>query len=229
MAEDLIVLKEVTKDYETGKVSVRALENLSLSIRKGEFVAILGPSGSGKSTLMNIIGCIDIASSGQYLLDGKSIDARNEDELAEVRNRKIGFIFQSFNLLTKHSALYNVQLPLLLRGEGRAASSARAMQMLELVGLGDRWHHKPLELSGGQQQRVAIARALVGQPELLLADELTGALDSATGEEILGLITRLNEQGNTVVLITHDLNVAAKAKRVVRLKDGRIVEDYCQR
>lgn len=224
----IISLKGVSKVYDMGKVKVRALDGVDLEVNKGEFVAILGPSGSGKSTLMNIIGCIDVATEGEYVLHGKSINARSEDELAEIRNQNIGFIFQSFNLLRKYSAADNTLLPLIVRGVSRKEAHAKAVKMLELVGLGDRIHHKPIEMSGGQQQRVAIARALVGEPEILLADEVTGALDSKSGEEILQLVTQLNDAGHTIVMITHDLNVAARAKRVVKVKDGRIVEDYLQ-
>jgi len=211
-----------------GKVKVRALDNVSLDVAKGEFVAILGPSGSGKSTLMNIIGCIDVATEGEYILDGKGVGSSSEDDLAVIRNQKIGFIFQSFNLLRKYSAVDNTILPLIVRGVSRKDAHAKAVKMLELVGLGDRINHKPIEMSGGQQQRVAIARALVGEPEILLADEVTGALDSKSGEEILQLITELNDAGHTIVMITHDLNVAARAKRVVKVKDGHIEADYQQ-
>lgn len=224
----IISLREVSKVYDMGKVKVRALDKVSLEVEKGEFVAILGPSGSGKSTLMNIIGCIDTATDGEYVLHDKSIGSRSEDELAVVRNEKIGFIFQSFNLLRKYSAVDNTLLPLIVRGIPRKVAYSKAVQVLELVGLGDRIHHKPIEMSGGQQQRVAIARSLVGEPEILLADEVTGALDSTSGEEILHLITQLNDAGHTIVMITHDLNVASRAKRVVKVKDGRIVEDYLQ-
>lgn len=218
----LISMNNITKVYKMGKQDLKVLDNVSVEIEKGEFVAILGPSGSGKSTLMNILGCIDIPTSGEYILDGKNIKARSEDELASIRNRKIGFIFQKFNLLTKYSALHNTEIPLILRGIKRKEAHLKAKELLNLVGLGERLYHKPTELSGGQQQRVAIARALVGDPELLLADEPTGNLDSKSGQEILELFIRLNEAGNTIVLITHDLKVAQKAKRIIRVEDGRI-------
>lgn len=218
----LILLNNITKVYKMGKQELKVLEDVSLEIKKGEFVAVLGPSGSGKSTLMNILGCIDIPTSGEYILDGKNIKAQSEDELASIRNKNIGFIFQKFNLLTKYSAVHNTEIPLILRGIKRKEAHGKALELLNLVGLSDRVHHKPTELSGGQQQRVAIARALVGDPELLLADEPTGNLDSKSGQEILELFLRLNEAGNTVVLITHDQKVAQKAKRIIRVEDGRI-------
>ena len=201
------------------------LDNVSLEIQRGEFVAVLGPSGSGKSTLMNILGLIDIPTMGEYYIDGKSIKARSEDELAAIRNQKIGFIFQKFNLLNKYTAVHNTQIPLILRGVKRKEARARAEELLRMVGLGERMDHKPVELSGGQQQRVAISRALVGSPELLLADEPTGNLDSNSGKEILELFIKLNEEGHTIVLITHDLSVAQKAKRIIRVSDGKIHQD----
>lgn len=218
----LISMNNITKVYKMGKQELKVLDNVSLEIRKGEFVAVLGPSGSGKSTLMNILGCIDIPTSGDYILDGKNIKARSEDKLSSIRNRKIGFIFQKFNLLTKYTAVHNTEIPLILRGVKRKEAHKKALEQLELVGLSERLHHKPTELSGGQQQRVAIARALVGDPELLLADEPTGNLDSKSGQEILDLFIRLNEAGNTIVLITHDHKVAQKAKRIIHVEDGRI-------
>jgi len=218
----IIKVENLTKIYDTGKIQVEALKNISLEIEKNEYVAVMGASGSGKSTLMNILGCIDIQTSGEYILDGKNIKARSEDELASIRNRKIGFIFQKFNLLTKYSAVHNTEIPLILRGVRRKDAHHKAIELLDLVGLGDRLHHKPTELSGGQQQRVAIARALVGDPELLLADEPTGNLDSKSGQDILDLFIRLNNEGNTIILITHDLNVAQKAKRIIHVMDGKI-------
>lgn len=218
----LIVMNNVTKVYKMGKVDLQVLHDVSLTINKGEFVAILGPSGSGKSTIMNILGCIDVATSGEYILDGKNIKARSEDELSSIRNQKIGFIFQKFNLLSRYSAVHNTELPLILRGIKRKQAHAKAVEMLKLVGLGERMHHKPTELSGGQQQRVAIARSLVGDPELLLADEPTGNLDSKSGQEILDFFIRLNDIGNTIVLITHDMNVAKKAKRIIYVNDGKV-------
>jgi len=218
----LISMNNITKVYKMGKQDLKVLDDVSLVINKGEFVAVLGPSGSGKSTLMNILGCIDIPTSGEYILDEKNIKVRSEDELASIRNRKIGFIFQKFNLLTKYSAVHNTEIPLILRGVKRKEARRKAIDLLNLVGLGDRLHHKPNELSGGQQQRVAIARALVGAPELLLADEPTGNLDSISGQEILDLFVKLNDEGNTIIIITHDPNVAQKAKRIIHVKDGKV-------
>lgn len=220
----LISMKNITKAYKIGKTNLQVLNGVSLDIKKGEFVAVLGPSGSGKSTIMNIIGCIDTPTSGEYTLDGSSIKARNEDELAAIRNKTIGFIFQRFNLLTKYSIVHNVALPLIFRGLSRKEAEIHSVKLLQTVGLGDRLKHKPTELSGGQQQRVAIARALVGNPELLLADEPTGNLDSKSGEEIMELFTRLNKEGNTIVLITHDLNVAQRANRIIHVKDGLVYQ-----
>lgn len=218
----LISMNNISKVYKLGKQELKVLDDVSIEIKKGEFVAVLGPSGSGKSTLMNILGCIDIPTSGEYILDGKNIKARSEDELSSIRNKKIGFIFQKFNLLTKYTAVHNTEIPLILRGVPRKEAHRKALELLNLVGLGERLHHKPTELSGGQQQRVAIARALVGDPELLLADEPTGNLDSKSGQEILDLFIRLNKEGNTIILITHDLDVAQKAKRIIYVKDGRV-------
>lgn len=218
----LILMNDITKVYKMGKQELKVLDNVSIEVEKGEFVAVLGPSGSGKSTLMNILGCIDIPTSGEYILDGKNIKARSEDELASIRNRKIGFIFQKFNLLAKYSAVHNTEIPLILRGVRRKEARSRAVELLNLVGLGERLHHKPNELSGGQQQRVAIARALVGDPELLLADEPTGNLDSRSGQEIMDLFIRLHKEGNTIILITHDLNVAQKAERIIHVRDGKV-------
>jgi len=224
-AAPIISLRDITKVYKMGKQELKVLDGVSFEIEKGDFIAILGPSGSGKSTLMNIMGCIDIATSGEYILDGKNINARNEDELAAIRNRKIGFIFQKFNLLMKYTALHNTEIPLILRGLRRKEARDKALAMLKAVGLEDRIDHKPTELSGGQQQRVAIARALVGEPDLLLADEPTGNLDSKSGKEILELFLQLNQMGHTIVLITHDLNVAREAKRIIHVRDGRILEE----
>lgn len=224
-AAPIISLRDITKVYKMGKQELKVLDGVSFEIEKGDFIAILGPSGSGKSTLMNIMGCIDIATSGEYILDGKNINARNEDELAAIRNRKIGFIFQKFNLLMKYTALHNTEIPLILRGLRRKEAREKALAMLKAVGLEDRINHKPTELSGGQQQRVAIARALVGEPDLLLADEPTGNLDSKSGKEILELFLQLNQMGHTIVLITHDLNVAREAKRIIHVRDGRILEE----
>jgi putative ABC transport system ATP-binding protein len=221
----LIQADRLTKVYKMGKQELKVLDEVSFEVSRGDFVAILGPSGSGKSTLMNIIGCIDTPTSGEYRLDGKSIGSHSEDDLAEIRNRKIGFIFQKFNLLPRYTAIHNTELPLILRGIRRSDAHEKALKMLELVGLGDRSLHKPIELSGGQQQRVAIARALVGEPELLLADEPTGNLDSRSGREIMDLIEALHAKGNTIVLITHDPKVAERANRILRVSDGRLVPE----
>lgn len=218
----IIEMKQITKQYKMGHNILEVLKGIDLTIEEGEFVAILGPSGSGKSTIMNIIGCIDTKTEGEYLLDGKNIENFTEDELAGIRNDKIGFVFQKFNLLPRFTTLHNVQIPLLVRGETNKTAEEKAMKYLDMVGLGDRVRHKPVELSGGQQQRVAIARALIGEPELILADEPTGNLDQKSGQEIMSLFQTLNEAGNTIVMITHDEHVAAKAKRVIRIIDGVI-------
>jgi putative ABC transport system ATP-binding protein len=208
-----------------GGETLKALDEVSLTVHYGDFVAIIGPSGSGKSTLMNVIGCLDSASSGSYRLDGEEVGKLKEHKLAAIRNRKIGFIFQGFNLLSKLTAIENVELPLIYRGVHARERKERAIEALRKVGLEDRLHHKPSELSGGQQQRVAIARALAGNPPLLLADEPTGALDTRTSREVMGLIRELNEHGHTIVLITHDLEISRQAKRVVRIQDGRLSEE----
>ncbi len=220
--EPLIRISEVSKQYRMGGETVHALADASLHVLPGDFVAIIGPSGSGKSTLMNVIGCLDTPTSGSYWLDGEEVSLLKENRLATIRNRKIGFIFQSFHLLAKLSALENVELPLIYRGVSTKLRKELAQEALDKVGLGDRVHHRPVELSGGQQQRVAIARALAGNPPILLADEPTGALDSKTSVEVMELIQDLNNQGHTIVLITHDLDVAEQAKRVVRIQDGRL-------
>lgn len=226
MGEPVIVLEGVEKVYRMGRVEIPALRGVSLTIERGEFVAVMGPSGSGKSTLMNIMGCLDRPTRGRYWLEGREVSRLSEDELAVVRNRRIGFVFQNFNLLPRATALQNVELPLLYNGVGWRERRERARRMLEEVGLGDRLGHRPSELSGGQQQRVAIARALVNDPAMILADEPTGNLDSRTGREILALFQRLNrEQGITLVVVTHDLFVARHAMRIVRLQDGVVVAD----
>ncbi len=222
----MIHAEGLTKVYQMGESEVRALDGASFTIEKGEMVAIMGPSGSGKSTLMSIIGCLDVPSSGQYSLDGVSVESLDESGLAEVRGRKIGFVFQQFNLLARTSALENVMLPLTYAGISGREREKRACAALERVGLGDRTHHAPNELSGGQQQRVAIARAIVNEPTILLADEPTGALDSKTGVEIMDLFQRLHrENGQTVILVTHDAHVARHTERIIRISDGRIVSD----
>jgi putative ABC transport system ATP-binding protein len=221
----MIDLIGITKTYRMGANEVRALDGVSLRIDEKEFVAIIGPSGSGKSTLMNIIGCLDAPDSGRYMLDGRDVSACSDRQLALVRNRKIGFIFQQFNLLPKLTAFENVELPLIYQGLGRHERHERSREALEAVGLADRMHHRPSELSGGQQQRVAIARALATHPAILLADEPTGNLDSKSGREIINLLRDLHERGNTIVLITHDPNIAREAARRVSLSDGRVVED----
>ncbi len=220
----MITLEGITKVYRTGTVEVEALKGISLHIPEGEFVAIMGPSGSGKSTLMNVIGCLDLPSSGTYVLDGYDVSDLTEDQLAWIRNRKIGFVFQSFNLIPRVTAVHNVEMPLIYAGDSQQREE-RSLAALESVGLLDRARHLPSELSGGQQQRVAIARALVTDPALLLADEPTGNLDSESSVEIMKLLRDLNEQGRTVVLITHEPDIAAFAGRVVRLRDGIIVSD----
>ena len=222
---EMIALTGVCKVYRMGETEVRALDGVSLDIGGGEYVAIMGPSGSGKSTMMNIIGCLDTPSSGSYRLNGNEIERMDDDALAEIRNREIGFIFQTFNLLPRTDALKNVELPLVYSGLSRKERLQRAEKALEAVGLGDRMHHRPNEMSGGQRQRVAIARALVNEPSIVLADEPTGNLDSKTGEEIMALIDELHAGGNTIILVTHEEELARRAARVVRLKDGKVLSD----
>ena len=216
----LIELRGVSKTYDLGNLSVAALRPVDLTITSGEYVAIMGPSGSGKSTLMNMIGCLDTPTSGSYKLRGTEIREREDDELARIRNQEIGFVFQTFNLLPRADALHNVELPLIYAGKPAKERRARAKEMLELVGLGDRTHHRPNELSGGQRQRVAIARALVNSPSIVLADEPTGNLDTKTGQEIMALLDEIHRKGNTVILVTHEEDVAGARARIVRLRDG---------
>ncbi len=223
----MIQLEDVTKVYRMGSVEVRALYGVDLAIDDGDLVAIMGPSGSGKTTLMNILGCLDVPTSGRYLLDGTDVSTLSDNRLAKIRSRKIGFVFQSFNLVPRTSAVRNVELPLVYAGIGDRRTRAR--RALESVGMGDRQKHMPNELSGGQQQRVAIARALINDPTMLLADEPTGNLDTASSVEILKLLGGLNDAGRTVIIITHEEDIARFAKRVVRLRDGRIVSDQVQR
>jgi len=221
----MIELKDIVKTYKMGQNTVTALDSVSLDISMGEFVAIIGPSGSGKSTLMNILGCLDAPTSGNYTLDGRDISLLSDNQLAEIRSAKIGFIFQGYNLLTKLNALQNVELPAMYLGLGMGERRERAQQALEMVGLSDRMHHRPTELSGGQQQRVAIARSLVNHPSVILADEPTGNLDSKSGADIMRILVELNAAGNTIVMITHDRNIAERAKRVIKIFDGKIVSD----
>jgi putative ABC transport system ATP-binding protein len=224
-AHPVIDVRDVSKTYRIGEIRVHALRSVSLRIERSDFVAIMGSSGSGKSTLMNILGCLDIPSSGHYLIDGMDSSQLDEDDLADLRNRKLGFVFQSFNLVPRTAALANVELPLAYAGLPRAERRRRAEHALGSVGMANRLHHQPAELSGGQQQRVAVARSIVTNPSLILADEPTGNLDSHSTEDVLRIFARLNLQGRTVVLITHEPDVAAQAKRVVRLSDGAVVED----
>ncbi|WP_088225235.1 ABC transporter ATP-binding protein [Desulfosporosinus sp. FKB] len=221
----MINLKDIVKIYKTGDVELRALSGINLKIEDGEFVAIMGPSGSGKSTMMNILGCLDTATSGEFLLDDLNINRAREDELAEIRNRKIGFVFQSFNLLSRTTALENVELPMLYNGIGARERRIRATNALTAVGLSSRLHHKPNELSGGQQQRVAIARSLVNNPVILMADEPTGNLDSKSGIEVMNIFQQLNAMGITIVLVTHEPDIAQYSKRIIHFKDGSIDRD----
>lgn len=218
-------MRQITKIYKMGSESVEALKAIDLSVGANEFVALMGPSGSGKSTLMNIIGCLDSPTSGIYMLNGVDVSSMEDADLANVRNRKIGFIFQTFNLMPRISALENVALPLIYAGMDKKTRIEKAMRVIDSVGLADRMHHRPNELSGGQRQRVAIARALVNDPAIILADEPTGNLDSKTSEEIMNILTEIHRLGNTIILVTHEADIAEYAKRLVKLRDGRIESD----
>ena len=219
----MIELENITKVYQMGKVEVPALQGITLNIERGEMIAIIGTSGSGKSTLMNIIGCLDKPTSGTYLLEGSDVNRLNDNKLAEIRSKKLGFVFQEYNLLSRASAVANVELPLIY--SGRPSKRKWALEALERVGLAARASHKPTELSGGEQQRVAIARALVNNPDIILADEPTGNLDSATTDQIIALFRQLNQDGITVVLVTHEMDIAAQTRRIIRLYDGKVVSD----
>jgi putative ABC transport system ATP-binding protein len=221
----MIALKNLTKEYHLGMETVHALREVDLNIDENEYVAIMGPSGSGKSTLMNLLGCLDTPSDGTYHLNGENVSDLNDDELAEIRNREIGFVFQNFNLLPRASSLHNVELPLIYSGVPAAEREAQAEAALTKVGLADRMHHRPNELSGGQRQRVAVARALVNNPSIILADEPTGNLDTRTGDEIMDLFEELHDNGNTIILVTHEEYIAEHSDRIIRLRDGRVERD----
>ncbi len=225
MNNPLVEFQDIYKIYVMGDQEVRAIDGVSFSVYKGEFLAIIGQSGSGKSTCMNIIGCLDVPTSGKYFLNGTDVGKLSDNKLAEIRNEMLGFIFQQYNLLPKLNVLENVKLPLMYKGLKESEQTKRAMAALERVGLSDKYHHKPSQLSGGQQQRVSIARALAGSPSVILADEPTGALDSKTGKEVMNFLAELNSQGNTIILITHDNSIAATAKRIMRINDGKIIYD----
>ncbi len=221
----LIDIHDITKVYDMGEERIRALDGVTLGVERGEYVAIMGPSGSGKSTLMNLIGCLDTPTSGSYVLNGREVARMTDDELAQIRNQEIGFVFQTFNLLPRTNALHQVELPLVYTGIPKKERRERAVRALEAVGLGDRMGHHPNELSGGQRQRVAVARALINDPSILLADEPTGNLDSQTGAEIMALFDELNSRGNAIILVTHEEDIAAHARRIVRLRDGKVRDD----
>jgi putative ABC transport system ATP-binding protein len=225
-SDAVIVVRGVTREYVMGAETVRALRGVDITIRRNEFVAIMGPSGSGKSTLMNVIGCLDTPNEGDYWLNGHRVSELGDDQLARIRNKEIGFVFQTFNLLPRATALQNVELPMVYAGMNSKDRRAAATTSLQRVGLGDRMHHRPNEMSGGQRQRVAIARALVNHPSIILADEPTGNLDSVTSEEILALFERLHDEGQTIILVTHEHDIAAHARRQVHLKDGRVEQDF---
>ncbi len=222
----LIQIEDLCKVYNPGENEVRALDHVSLIVNTGEYVAIIGQSGSGKSTLMNMLGCLDVPSSGEYILNGQNVSRLTDDELSDIRNQEIGFIFQGFNLIPSFTAVENVELPLLYRGVGKRERHELAVKALEKVGLSKRMEHKPSEMSGGQQQRVAIARAIAQAPPVILADEPTGNLDSGSSKEIIQILKELHKEGRTIILITHDNEIAAQAKRVIRIKDGKIERDY---
>ncbi|MFC1226293.1 MULTISPECIES: ABC transporter ATP-binding protein [Pedobacter] len=226
MEKPLITIKEIGRKYVIGSEVIHALKSVSLDIYKGEFVALMGPSGSGKSTLMNILGCLDTPSSGTYVLNGTNVSQMSDDALAEVRNKEIGFVFQTFNLLPRSTSLDNVALPLIYAGTSKKDRDSRAAKALENVGLGNRMDHKPNELSGGQRQRVAVARALINNPSIILADEPTGNLDTKTSIEIMGLLEEIHSKGNTIILVTHEEDIAQHAHRIVRMRDGLIENDY---
>jgi len=228
MSETILSMRGIVKEYVMGSERQQVLRGIDLDVEKGEFVAVLGPSGSGKSTLMNIIGCLDTPTKGQYILHGRDVGGLSENDLALVRSKEIGFIFQSFQLLPRQDALQNVELPLIYSGVPARERAARAKQMLERVSLHDKLHHYPNQLSGGQQQRVAIARALANHPTILLADEPTGALDQATGHQVMNLFHDLNKEGNTIIMITHDIGIARHAKRIVRILDGELTEGVAE-
>ncbi len=220
--DQMISMKKINKSYKMGAETLHVLKDIDMEVQKGEYLAILGPSGSGKSTLMNLIGCMDVSDSGEYFLSGKAVHSLHERELTRIRNQEIGFVFQKYHLIQKYNVVQNIIMPLLMRGETHWDAEKKCEKTIAALGLSDRMKHKPSELSGGQQQRVAIARALVGQPSVLLADEPTGALDSHTGQEILELFEQIHAMGNTVIVITHDLNVAKHARRIVNIIDGEI-------
>jgi len=222
---NIILLKSITKMYQMGMEQVHALRGLDIEIKKNEYISIMGPSGSGKSTLMNVIGCLDTPTSGLYELNGTNVSEMNDNQLAKIRNKEIGFVFQTFNLLARSDVLHNVELPLIYGGVGSSERKKLAREAIERVGLGDRIHHKPNELSGGQRQRVSVARALVTRPSILLADEPTGNLDSKTGDEIMGLFDALHKEGNTIILVTHEADIAAHAHRIVHIRDGVVEKD----